>query len=189
MKRPNLPTVIFNITETLLLFLSAYFFKIKLRDTLLVLIVFQISRFYFKLPKHYKDWQKCLIWTLIIFTSLFIVARVDISVGIMCSIFSAYILSGQADIKDGYLWNNGSESKYKLLEDYIKYKRFCDNNALKNVENQLKTDNPELYMIYKRRFLEHKTFSSIRKEFDIENPRIVESLDKVYLIIKYSLKI
>ena len=35
------------------------------------------------MPKHYKAWQQCLLWTLIIFTSLFVVARVDITVGVL----------------------------------------------------------------------------------------------------------
>lgn len=81
------------------------------------------------------------------------------------------------------------ESKYKLLEDYIKYNRLCDDGKLINIEKQLEKDNPELYIFYKRRFIEDKTFQEISEEFEIDTPRIVEKLDKVYLILKYALKL
>lgn len=80
-------------------------------------------------------------------------------------------------------------NKNKLLEDYIKYKRLCDGRKLINIEKQLEEDNPELYIFYKRRFLENKTFKEIGEEFEIDNPRIVEKLDQVYLILKYALKL
>ena len=100
------------------------------------------------MPKHYKAWQQCLLWTLIIFTSLFVVARVDITVGGLVTIFSAYVLSGKADIGDMYM-----------------------------------------YLVYKRRFREHKSFEEIREELDLENPRINEILDKVYTLMTFNLKL
>ena len=72
----NLPSIVFNIVETLLILGSAYLLKLGIVNTLIILLVFQISRFYFKMPKHYKAWQQCLVWTLIIFISLFVVAIV-----------------------------------------------------------------------------------------------------------------
>lgn len=185
----NVPSIIFNVFETLMLILCAYLLELTIVEILLIFLSFEISRFYFKLPKHYKKWQQCLIWTLLIFTSLFVVARVDITVGILTTIFSAYILSGKADIKDIYMWKPKNESKYKKLEDYIKYKRLCDNRKLIEIEKELENDDPELYMYYKRRFLENKTFNQIAEEFETETARIVEKLDKIYLIFKYSLKL
>ena len=185
----NVPSIIFNVFETLMLILCAYLLELTIVEILLIFLTFEISRFYFKFPKHYKKWQQCLIWTLLIFTSLFVVARVDITVGILTTIFGAYILSGKADIKDIYMWKPKNESKYKKLEDYIKYKRLCDNRKLIEIEKELENDDPELYMYYKRRFLENKTFNQIAEEFETETARIVEKLDKIYLIFKYSLKL
>lgn len=130
----NIPSIIFNIIETLLLIFMAWYLKIGIINTLLAFFSFQISRFYFKFPKHYKDWRKCLIWTLLIFTSMFLVAKINIFVGCLCNVFCAYILSGKADIKDMYMWKNDKESKYKLLEDYIKYNRLCDGEKLIDIE-------------------------------------------------------
>lgn len=183
----NLPSIIFNIVETVLLILGAYFLKIGLINTCLVFLTFQISRAYFKLPKHYKDWKQCLIWTLLIFLTLFIVARVDITVGILTTVFTAYILSGKADLKDMYLWNSGKSSKYSKLDDYIKFNGL--NKDLLEMEDNLKRYDAKLYMIYLRRFRENRSFEEMREEFDMDNPRINEAIDKVYTLMTFNLKI
>lgn len=183
----NLPSIIFNIIETLLLIGVAYLLEIGLVNTLLVFLVFQISRAYFKLPKHYKAWQQCLIWTLLIFVSLFVVVRVDITVGLLTTIFAAYVLSGKADITNMYMWNNGKPSKYEKLYDYLKYNGL--NKDLIEMENNLKNFDTKMYLIYKRKFREGKSFEEIREEFDLDNPRINEILDKVYTLMVFNLKI
>lgn len=183
----NIPSIIFNLVETLLLFGAAYLLKIGIANTLIVLLVFEVSRFHFKMPKHYKSWKQCLIWTLIIFTSLFLVARVDISVGVLNTIFAAYILSGKADINDVYMWNKGKPSKYQKLIDYIKYNGLS--NELLKLEDNLKRYDTQMYLVYKRRFRENKSFEEIREEFDLENPRINEIIDKVYTLMTFNLKI
>lgn len=177
-EKMNLPSLIFNISETLLLILMAVLLKIGIKDTIIVFLTFQISRAFFKLPKHYKDWQKCLIWTLLIFTSLFLVAKVDITVGVLTSIFTAYILSGKADIKDIYMWKKDNISKYQKLIDYIKFNGL--NTTLIKAENNLKKLDSQMFLVYKRKFRENKTFKEINEELEIENPRIVEMLDKAY---------
>lgn len=183
----NLPSIFFNIIETLLLFISAYLIEINWCETLAVFLIFELSRFYFKFPKHYKAWQSCLFWTLTIFTSLFLVAKVDLFVGIMNTIFTAYILSGKADIKDMYMWNKGKPSKYCKLDEYIKY-HGLDKDLL-DIEKTLKDYDTEMYLIYKRRFRENKSFEEMSEEFDLDNPRINEIIDKVYTLITFNLKI
>ena len=187
MKKMNLPSLIFNIVETILLILMAYLLKVSVVDTFLIFLTFEISRAFIKMPKHYKDWKKCLCWTLTIFTSLFVVSRVDISVGIMCAVFTAYILSGKADLDDMYMWKSIKSSKYVKLDDYIKFNGL--NKELLEVEQNLKTYDSKLYMIYLRRFRENKTFEEIREEFDMDNPRINEAIDKVYTLMTFNLKI
>ena len=183
----NVPSIIFNLVETALLIGMAIILKIGVINTILVFLVFQISRFHFKMPKHYKAWQQCLIWTLLIFVTLFVVARVDITVGLLCTIFSAYVLSGKADIRDIYMWNKGRPSKYEKLHNYIKFNGL--NPELLSMEENLKRYDGEMYLIYKRRFRENKSFEAIREEFDLDNPRINEILDKVYTLITFNLKI
>ena len=178
----NLPSLIFNTIETILIVLMAWLLNIGLKNMFIVFLSFQVSRAVFKLPKHYKSWQKCLIWTLLVFTSLFLVAKVDLSVGILTSVFTAYILSGKADIDDMYMWEKGqsktNKSKYQKLIDYIKFNGLSP--ELIQVENRLKELDNLMYIVYKRKFRELKTFKEITAELDLENPRIVEMLDKIY---------
>lgn len=79
------------------------------------------------------------------------------------------------------------DSKYIKLIDFIKYSGL-DNNLIE-AEERLKEIDTVIYLVYKRKFREDKTFKEISEEFDIENPRIVEILDKAYFYIIGALKI
>lgn len=168
----NLASIIFNIIETLLLIASGYYLKVSIRDMLIVFFTFQISRAYFKLPKHYKAWQKCLIWTLLIFTSLFVVARVDITVGVMCSIFTAYILSGKSDIKDMYMWS-GRTSKYDPLRDFVGISP--NNPIILDYENYWRINYPLRYEIFRYFYRERKSYEEIRNIKDYDENNIIKN--------------
>ena len=172
----NLPSIIFNIAETLLLIGMAWLLKVGLVNTLIIFFVFEISRFIFKFPKHYKEWQKCLIWTLLIFTSLFIVSRVDITVGVLNTIFCAYILSEKSNIKDLYMWN-GKKTQYQDIIDYIKYNALSD--KVLEFEKRIQDQDMLSYMIYKYRFKDQLSFQEISKKLEIETQRITEVQEKV----------
>jgi hypothetical protein len=79
------------------------------------------------------------------------------------------------------------DSKYYKLISFIKYNGLNEN--LIEAEERLKEIDTVIYLIYKRKFREDKTFKDISEEFDIENPRIVEILDKAYFYIIGALKI
>ena len=177
-----LPSLIFNVFETILLILIAYWLKVGITNTLLIFFTFEISRLFIKMPKHYKQWQKCLCWTATIFSSLFVVARVDITVGIMCSVFTAYILSGKADIADMYMWKPQNESIHQPLIDYLKYNAICD-EYLKAEELLKERVDSKTYLIYKRKFIDGYSYERIGEEFEISNPRIKECLDKCYYFL------
>lgn len=70
------------------------------------------------------------------------------------------------------------ESKYNKLIDFIKFNG--SNPLLIETEERLKNYDMQIYLLYKRKFRENRTFREISDEFDIDNPRIVESLDKAY---------
>ena len=181
-KKMNLVSYLFNLFETLMLILIAYLLKVGIINTLLIFLTFQISRAFIKMPKHYKDWQRCLCWTLVIFGGLFVVSRVDISVGIMCSVFTAYILSGKADIGDMYMWKPQNESVHQPLIDYLKYNTICD-DYLKAEELLKQKVDTKTYLIYKRKFIDGYSYERISEEFDMSNPRIKECLDKCYYFL------
>ena len=176
--KKELPSIIFNVSETLLLIGMAWLLNVGIKNTFIVFLSFQLSRAIFKFPKHFKSWKKCLMWTLSIFSSLFLVVKVDLSVGVLTSIFTAYILSGRADLKDVYMWKQDNTSKYQKLIDYVKFNGLNEN--LIKSENSLKELDSIMYLVYKRKFRENKTFKDITEELDLSNPRVVEILDKVY---------
>ena len=79
------------------------------------------------------------------------------------------------------------DSKYNRLIEFIKFNGI--DKELIDAEERLKQVDTQLYLIYKRKFREDKTFKEISDEFDMDNPRIVESLDKVYYYMVGALRI
>lgn len=179
-----LPTLIFNIAETVIIFLFGLLLNIPIKYIILIMLTFMISRSFFGKSLHFKTWYRCLIWSTLIMLSLFVLFKADLVVSIMFAIFSAFIMTGKSNVKDMYLWNNNGEpSKYQDITDFIKYHPF-DKNLLE-FESKLKDVEPLEYLIYKYRFKDDKTFSEISDLLNgMEGPRIVEKLDKVALAIR-----
>ena len=75
----------------------------------------------------------------------------------------------------------------KKLIEYLKFNGITE--EVLEAENRLKKIDSQMYFIYKRKFKENKTFKEISEEFDIENPRIVEILDKTYFYMIGALNI
>ena len=178
-----LPTLIFNIAETLIIFIIGIVLKLDIKLIILIMLTFMISRGFFGKSLHFKTWYRCLIWSSLIMLSLFVLLKVDLIISIMFAIFSAFIMTGKSNICDMYLWNNHVEpSKYADILEFIKYNSMDD--RLLEFENKLKDMNSIEYLVYKYRFKEGKTFNEISELLDMENPRIVEKLDKVAFAIR-----
>lgn len=181
--KKNWRTLVFNIGETILIFLIGMVLNLPIKYIILVMITFMISRGFFGKALHFRTWYRCLIWSLLILFSLFVLLKVDLVVSIMFAIFSAFIMTGKSNINDMYLWRNGDEpSKYQDIIDYIKYNELDD--KLLEFENKIKERNNLEYLIYKYRFKEGKTFSEMSELLDMDNPRIVEHLDKIAFAIR-----
>ena len=54
-------TIIFNIAETALIFLVGMLLKLEIRDIILVMLCFMISRGFFGKSFHFKTWNRCLV--------------------------------------------------------------------------------------------------------------------------------
>ncbi len=80
------------------------------------------------------------------------------------------------------MWNNGSSSKYADVEEYIEY-HFLDDKLL-DLEERIKRQDNLDYLIYKYRFKDKLTFSEISEKLNIDNPRIVERLNKIAFAIR-----
>ena len=178
-----LPTLIFNIAETIIIFLVGVALQLDIKLVFLIMLTFMIGRGFFGKALHFKTWYRCLIWSTLIMLSLFVLLKVDLVISIMFAIFSAFIMTGKSNIGDMYLWNNNGEpSKYADIVEFIKYHPFDD--KLMEFENKLKSMDSVEYLVYKYRFKDGKTFNEISELLDMENPRIVEKLDKVAFAIR-----
>ena len=185
----NLPSIIFNVIECLMIFLIGISLNLKVEIIIIIFLIFAILRMKLGKALHYKKWYECFIWSTAIFLSLFSVAKINLEVSIIITMFSAYVLTKNADIdyketeinskgdvNDIFMWK-GKSTKYDDIDNFIKYHSMDDN--LINFENKLKAKDNLSYLIYKYRFIDKLTFSEISEKLDLDNPRIAEKLDNI----------
>lgn len=178
-----IPILIFNIAETCLIVLIGMLLDIPITYVILIILTFLATRGLLGKVIHFKTWYRCLVWSLLLMLSLFVLFKVDLVICITFAIFTAYIMTGKANIHDMYLWKNSDEpSKYQDIIEFIKYNEL--DTRLLEFENKIKKRNNLEYLIYKYRFKDNKTFSEISELLDMDNPRIVEQLDKIAFAIR-----
>lgn len=178
-------SLIFNIAETILIFLVGKLLLLPTNFILIVMLTFMISRGLFGKALHFKTWYRCLVWSCLILLSLFMLLKIDLKISILFTIFSAFIMTGRSNINDMYLWKPNNQSKYKDIEEYIKFN--LTSKKLLDFEENLKRRDDLLYVVYKYRFRDGLTFSEISEKLDnMENVRIVEKLDQIALAIRIS---
>ena len=163
--------------------------------------VYLYARAKFADPIHAEGLNICFVLTTLFYILLFIcikglIALTNLSITIIFSllltVLSCYVTSTLPNKMDklGKLffgYRKHDERKYIKLMDFIKFNGI--DLELMEAEDRLKKLDSQMYLIYKRKFRECKTFKEISEEFDIENPRIVEILDKVYYYMIGVLKI
>jgi len=163
--------------------------------------IYLFVRSKFKEPIHAYGLNICCLVTILFYVLLYLMIGLtsfllgqtfSMIFATIINILGCYATSTLPNIMDekGKLffgYKKHDESKYDKLIQYIKYNGL--NEELINAENRLKELDTNLYLIYKRKFREDKTFKEINEEFEIENPRIVEMLDKAYFYIIGALKL
>lgn len=182
MKNKLIGTIIFNVLETAFIVLIGILLKVSIINIISLIFVFFIIRNILGQTIHFKTWYRCFIWSSLVFTSIFLVAKIGISEGMLFTVFSAFIMTGKSNVEDMYLWKPANDSKYKDIEEYIKYNE-C-NSKLLDFEDNLKRRDNLLFLIYKYRFKDKMTFSEMSERLDMENPRIVEKLNQIALAIR-----
>lgn len=158
-------------------------------------------RWAFQEPIHAVGLNRCFVYTLLFFVLLFLSAKamiylIDVKLAIMFTFiltalgcYATSTLPNKQEQKGKLFfgYKRHDESKYFKLIDYIKFNGLNEN--LINAEKRLAELDAQMYIFYKRKFREDKTFQEMVEEFDIDNPRIVEILDKVYYYMIGALKI
>ena len=179
--------LIFNIAETILIFLIGRLLNLPINFIIIIMLTFCISRGFLGKALHFKTWYRCLIWSSLILLSLFLILKIELKLAVLFTIFSAFIMTGKSNIQDMYLWKPNRESKYSDIDEYIKYNLASD--KLIQFEENLKKYDEVLYMIYKYRFKENLTFAEMSERLDMENVRIVEKLDQVAIALRINCEI
>lgn len=181
-------SLIFNIIETLIIFFCGKLLGISANFIILVMVEFFFVRMLCGNAKHYNKWYRCMVWSLLVFLSLYSLSDLHIIIIIILTAFTAYITSGKADIEDIYMWKNNNEpSKYQDIINFIKYHPLDD--SIHEFEQKLKREDNILYLVYKYRFIENLSFKEIGGKLDLSSPRISEMLDKIAFAMRINCNI
>lgn len=151
-----------------------------------VMLTFFLGRTFLGNPLHYRAWQKCFIWTTLVFTSIFFILKIDLYLTILVTLFAGFVLTGRANLTDMFMWK-GKTTKYQDVIDYIKYHPLSD--SLVQFEENVKKQDDVTYLIYKYRFKDELSFSEISERLQMDTQRITEYLDKIAFAIRLYCKI
>ncbi len=176
-----LPSIIFNVAEVIVIALIGTLLQLPLQTLVMIFILFAIIRTSLGGSMHYKDWYKCMIWSALVFLSLFVLAKANLIICILMTIFCACILTKRGNISDIFMWK-GKATKYADVDEYIKY-HLLDDKLIefeKKIQEQDKLD----YLIYKYRFKDNLTFEQISDKLDIGTPRVSEKIEKIAFAIR-----
>ena len=143
-------------------------------------------------PIHARGLNICFVLTIFFYVLLFVALKgMCVLIGTSFSfIFSSILtilgcyatstvpnrMENKGKLFFGY--KKHSESKYQKLIDYIKFNGL--EQKLIEAEKRLQDLDSQMFILYKRKFREDKTFREITEEFDLDNPRVVEILDRTY---------
>ncbi len=184
-----LPSIIFNLLEILVSILIGCLLKANLEDMILIILLFNLIRNISSQPIHYKDYRLCFIWTVLFYTSLFLISRLGFKIYLICTIFSATILTNKGNILE--VFKNSTEWGGNLLNkevfDWVKFNQ--DNQLLKKYEKDLYNTDRIKYYIFKYRFREFKTYDVIAELIGKDKQRISEEIKTMSHFIEYSIRL
>lgn len=200
-KPSNIFILIANVTINISwVFLLGVLINKSIKHTIIIIATWSISLLMGK-AKHYSSPLKCFLLQVFLFSTIFLSIYINIYVACIFTIFSKYLLSGNADIdeepkidnkpnfRDFTLWKPRDEdSIHQPLIDYLKYNALTDEYLEAEQILKSKVDS-KTFLIYKRKFIDNYTYEKISDEFEISNPRIKECLDKCYYYLVGRLKI
>lgn len=163
-------------------------------------IVYLFTRARFEEPIHTYGLNVCYVATMIFYILIFVTVTICnelidkrlvfvmlVALVVLSTFATSTIPTKMEKLGKIFFGYKKDESKYQRLIDYIKFNGL-DDKLLESEEKLRRLDN-QMFIIYKRKFRENKKFSEISKEFNLDNPRIVEILDKVYFYMIGSLGI
>jgi predicted DNA-binding protein YlxM (UPF0122 family) len=185
----NLPSIIFNIFEILVSILIGVLLKLEVEDIVLIILLFNLLRNITHSSIHYKDFRLCFLWTILFYSSLFLTIKVGLVTSLICTTFSALILTNKGNIvnafKDVTEW--GGNVLNKSVFDWVKFNQ--NNELLIEYENNLRKTDKRKYYIFVYRFKEFKSYSEIAKLMNIDAQRVSDEIKIISHFIEYSIRL
>lgn len=184
----ELPSYLFSTIESLLIFLIGYYFiQLEYDQILFIMVTFMLVRKDAEKPCHYKSLIKCVIFTLLIFVFLFLVAKINFTVSLVITVVAANMLTEKGDIRDTFEhFNRGKEKKYIYIEKYIENHK--ESIEIKEFEKMLKEISYKykdkykvnFYEIYRLKFYDGKSQDKIIEESDLKSRHeVINVLDMI----------
>lgn len=179
--------IIFNIVETIVIFLIGLSLKIDYNYIIALMLIFFLVRSLIGQPKHYKKAYKCFIWSTLTFTSVYLTTDLSLVVNILLTIFTAFIVTGRADINDLYMWK-GKDSNYIALKDIVALSP--NNPIILEHEEYWRKNYPMRFEIFRLYFRERCTYNEIMELKDLPDSKIIQKECKsIYDILERPLNL
>lgn len=179
--------ILFNIVETVTIFLIGLALDISYNYIIALMLIFFLIRCLLGQPKHYKKAYKCFIWSTLTFTSVYLTTDLSVVVNILLTIFTAFIVTGKADINDLYMWK-GSNSKYISLIDIVALSP--NHPTILAHEEYWMKHYPMRFEIFRLYFRERKTYEEIMELKDLPDSKLIQKECKsIYDILERPLSL
>ena len=163
--------LLFNIIETLTIFMIGLALKIDWNNIIALIVIFFLTRMVCGKPKHYKKAYECFIWSTLTFTSVYALTDLHIIIVVLLTVFTGFIATGKSDIRDMFMWR-GSSSKYEALIEIVSISP--NNSILLEHEEYWRKNYPMRYKIFKMFFRDRKTYEEIVEELDLPDNKIIQ---------------
>ena len=164
-------SLVFNVVETIVIFMIGLIFELNPNYIVALMIAFFLCRMLCGQAKHYKSAYQCFVWSTLTFTSVYLTTDISFVVNILLTIFTAFIVTGRADINDLYMWK-GKDSKYIALIDVIS---LSPNHKIILAHEDYWRDNyPMRFEIFRLYFRERKTYEEIMEMKDLPDSKLIQ---------------
>lgn len=182
-----LPKILFNIFELIVIFGAGILFKLNIEYILAIFISFVFNKIIYGETLHYKEWYLCIIWTLLLFCSYYLLAKIDIKIALIATI-SFVFFSKKSNIKDlNNLFFWGGNLLNNQVFDWVKFNQ--TNNKLLKYEDNLRENDKQKFYIFKYRFREFKSYKEISELMDMDIQRISDEIKAISHFIEYSIRL
>lgn len=177
----------FNLFEIISIVILGIFFNIQIEHIFAIFAAFIINKLIFGKSMHYKDWKLCLLWSVLLFCSYFLLSKIDIKIALLGTITFVFFTqkTNIPDLNNLFFW--GGNLLNKEVFDWVKFNQ--DNELLCKYEKDLYNTDREKYYIFKYRFREFKTYDVIAELMGKEKQRISEEIKIMSHFIEYSIRL